>query len=61
MAARRHFVFSIDAKNHRVLVIRDLNGYGEYELDRCIFIMACTSVGVRRRGETAAAAALPKT
>ena len=34
MAARGHFVFPIDAKNHRVLVIRDLNGYGEYEFDR---------------------------
>ena len=29
MAARGHFVFPIDAKNHRVLVIWDLNGYGE--------------------------------
>ena len=27
MAARGHFVFSIDAKNHGVLVISDLNGY----------------------------------
>ena len=27
MAARGHFVFLIDAKNHRVLVIWDLNGY----------------------------------
>ena len=36
MAARGHFVYPIDAKNHRVLVIRDLNGYGEYEFDRCI-------------------------
>ena len=51
MAARGHFVFPIDVKNHRVLVIRDLNGYGEYEFHRCICdkIMACTSVGVRRR------------
>ena len=51
MAARGHFVFPIDAKNHRVLVIRELNGYGEYEFDRCICdtVMACTSVGVRRR------------
>ena len=51
MAARGHFVFTIDAKNHRVLVIWDLNGYGEYEFDRCICdkVMACTSVGVRRR------------
>ena len=36
MAARGHFVFPIDDKNHRVLVIWDLNGYGEYEFDRCI-------------------------
>ena len=51
MAARGHFVFPIDAKNHRVLAIWDLNGYGEYEFDRCICdkVMACTSVGVRRR------------
>ena len=51
MAARGHFVFPIDDKNHRVLVIWDLNGYGEYEVNRCIFdkVMACTSVGVRRR------------
>ena len=52
MAARGHFVFPIDAKNHKVLVIWDLNGYGEYEYDWCICdkVMACTSVGVRRRG-----------
>ena len=51
MAARGHFVFPIDDKNHRVLVIWDLNGYGEYEFDRCICdkAMACTSIGVRRR------------
>ena len=51
MAARGHFVFPIDAKNHRVLVIRDINGYGEYEFDRCICdkVMACTIIGVRRR------------
>ena len=51
MAARGHFVFPIDAKNHKVLVIWDLNGYGEYEFDWCICdkVMACTSVGVRRR------------
>ena len=51
MAARGHFVFPIDAKNHRVLVIWDLNGYGEYEFDWriCDKVMACTSVGVRRR------------
>ena len=36
MATRGHFVFPIDAKNHRVHVIWDLNGYGEYEFDRCI-------------------------
>ena len=49
MAARGHFVFLIDAKNHtsRVLVIRDLNGYGKYEFDRCICdnIMVCISIG----------------
>ena len=52
MAARGHFVFPIDAKNHRVLVICDLNGYGEYEFNWCIGdkVMACTSVGVWRRG-----------
>ena len=51
MAARGHFAFPIDDKNHRVLVIWDLNGYGEYEFNRCICdkVMACTSVGVRRR------------
>ena len=51
MAARGHFVFLIDAKNHKVLVIWALNGYGEYEFDWCICdkVMACTSVGVRRR------------
>ena len=31
MAARGHFVFPIDAKNHKVLVIWELNGYGKYE------------------------------
>ena len=48
MAARGHFVFPIDAKNHKVLVIWDLNGYGEYEFDWCICekVMAYTSVGV---------------
>ena len=53
MAAIGHFVFAIDAKNHRVLVIWELNGYGEYEFDRCICdeVMACTSVGVRRRNQ----------
>ena len=51
MAARGHFVFPIDAKNHRVLVIWDLNGYGEYKFDRSIGdkVMVCTSIGVRRR------------
>ena len=33
MAARGHFVFPIDAKNHRILVIWDLNGNGEYEFE----------------------------
>ena len=32
MAARCHFVFPIDDKNHRVLVIWDLNGYGDMNL-----------------------------
>ena len=36
MAARGHFVFPIDAKNHRLLVIWHLNGYGGYEFDWCI-------------------------
>ena len=51
MAARGHFIFLIDAKNHKGFVIWDLNGYGEYEFDWCIFdyVMGCTSVGVRRR------------
>ena len=51
MAARGHFVFPTDAKNHRDLVIWDLNGYVEYEFDWCICdkVMACTRVGVRRR------------
>ena len=50
MATRGHFVFLINDKNHRVLVIWDFNGYGEYEFDRCICdkVMACTSIGVRR-------------
>ena len=44
-------VLPIHAKNHKVLVIWDLNGYGEYEFDWCICdkVMACTIVGVRRR------------
>ena len=33
---QRPFVIPIDAKNHRVLVLWDLNGYGEYEFDWCI-------------------------
>ena len=37
MATRGHFVFPIDVKNDNVLVICDLNGYGEYELDWCIW------------------------
>ena len=47
MDARGHFVSPIDAKNHKVPVIWDLNGYGEYEFDWCICdkVMACTSVG----------------
>ena len=51
MAAGGHFVFPIDAKNHKVLVIWELNSYGEYEFDWCICdkVMACTIVGVRRR------------
>ena len=51
MTSRGHFVFPIDAKNHRILVIWDLNGNGEYEFEWCIGdkVMACTSVGVRRR------------
>ena len=51
MATRGHFVFPIDAKNHKVLVIWNLNVYGEYEFDWCICdkVMACTSIGVRRR------------
>ena len=36
MPARGHFVFLNDAKNHKVLVIWDLNGYGEYAFDWCI-------------------------
>ena len=51
MATRGHFVFPIDAKNHTVLVIWGLNGYGKCEFDWfiCDKVMACTSVGVRRR------------
>ena len=36
MAARGHFVFPIDAKNHKVLGIGDRNGYCEYKFDMCI-------------------------
>ena len=48
MVARGHFVFPIEAKSQRVLLIWDLNGYDEYEFDWCICdkVMACTSVGV---------------
>ena len=45
MAARGHFVFPIDDKNHRVLVIWDLNGYGEYEFDRCMCVQALACGG----------------
>ena len=66
MAARGHFVFPIDAKNHKVLVIWDLDGYGEYEFDWCILWQ---SYGLYKRwraaaetaAETAAAAVQPKT
>ena len=51
MAARGHFVFPIDAKNHRVLVIWDLNGYGEYEL-----VYWWQSYGLYKRWRAAAAA-----
>ena len=47
---RSHFSpFQINT--HRILVIWDLNGNGEYEFEWCIDdkVMACTSVGVRRR------------
>ena len=36
MATRGHFIFPIDAKNHRVLEIWDLNFNSEYEFDWCI-------------------------
>ena len=45
---RGHFVFPIDAKNHKVLVIWELNGYGEYDWCICDKVMACTSIGVWR-------------
>ena len=52
MEARGHFVFPINTKNHKDLVIWGLNGYGEYEFDWCICdkVMACTIVGVRGGG-----------
>ena len=48
MATRGHFVFPTDAKNYRVLVIWDINGYNEYEFDWCICdkVIACRSIGV---------------
>ena len=51
ICAKNNRALPIDAKNHKVLVIWDLNGYGGYEFDWCICdkVMACTSVGVRRR------------
>ena len=58
MAARGHFVFPIDAKNHRILVIWDLNGYGKYKFEWCI------GGGLYKRWRAAAAetaAAQPKT
>ena len=61
MAARGHFVFPINAKNHRVLVIWDLNGYGKYEFDMCV---CDKSYGLYKRWRAAAetaAAAQPKT
>ena len=68
MAARGHFDFPIDAKNHKVLVIWDLNGYGEYEFDWCIcdkvVACGCTSVGVQLYkcwSAAAETAAQPKT
>ena len=60
MAARGHFVFPIDAKNHKVLVIWYLKGYGEYEFDMCI----CDKVIYKRwraAAERAETAAQPKT
>ena len=58
-AARGHFVFPIDANNHRVLVIWDLNVHGEYELDWCI---CDKGYGLYKRWRAAAetAAAQPK-
>ena len=58
MAVRGHFVFPIDATtNHKVLVIWDLNGYGEHEFGWCI----CDKVMVKRWRAAAAAVAEPKT
>ena len=45
MTARGHFVFPIDAKNHRVLVIWDLNGYGEYNLIGVLVTTLCGGGG----------------
>ena len=56
MAARGHFVFPIHAKNHKVLVIWDLNGYGEYEFDWCI----CDKVIIWPEQALACGAAQPK-
>ena len=53
---QRPFCFSDWWQNHRVLVIWDLNGYGEYEFDRCI---CDKSYGLYKRWR--AAAAQPKT
>ena len=59
MAARGHFVFPIDAKNHRVLVIWDLNGYGEYEF---WYVYLWQSYGLYKRWRAAAeTAAQPET
>ena len=43
---RPFWIFLIDAKNHKFLVIWDLNGYGEYEFDWCICdkVMACKAL-----------------
>ena len=60
MAARGHFVFPIDAKNHRILVIWDLDGYGEYEFEWCMYWWQSYGLYKRWRAaaaETAAAAA----
>ena len=48
---RKNKMASIQENNHKVLVIWDLNDYGEYEFDWCICdkIMGCTIVGVNVR------------